>query len=94
MTEQTADLDTIEGVTERISQVIWASNPRDLKTAERRARAGHLADLHEIRARLWAEMDLSPVPSNMLRDLAKAVEQAAMLDANSVKFWRTEASAR
>ncbi|HTF49493.1 MAG TPA: hypothetical protein VK735_18780 [Pseudonocardia sp.] len=89
-------LNTVEGVTERISFVITANDHgRHLKPGARRLRAAALADLHEVRARLWRELDLATMTSPAgLSTLAFAASQAAELDDRYVRFWRTEAGAR
>jgi hypothetical protein len=86
---------TIKQVSERIHQVIDGSNPRDLKPAQRRQRAQQLADLYEIRAQLFAEIDLATavIPA-ALDDLAMATARAADNDRDSMKFWRGEAGRR
>jgi hypothetical protein len=95
MVETLADLDTIPGVSARISQVIEANDyGRGLKPGARRLRASALADLFEIRAHLFVTMDLTAIPSGMLQDVATATARAAEKDRDSVRFWRSEASRR
>lgn len=91
MTEATK-LETITAVTVAIQRVIEADDfGRQLKSRALRLRACRLADLHEMRAQLFAEADLSRVPADMLQDLSEMRARAVQKDRDSVRFWRKEA---
>jgi len=86
---KTTELVTATAVTAAIQRVIEADDHgRQLSSRGRRLRASHLADLHELRAQLFAEMDLSRVPADMLGDLSEAVARAVEKDRDSTRFWR------
>lgn len=88
---------TIQNVSDRIGELcaIPAAELRAMKPAERRQRASHLADLYEIRAQLFAELDLATaVLPGAVKDVAMGMARAADNDKDSVKFWRHEAGAK
>lgn len=59
----------------------------------KRIRAAKLAELHEIRARMFH--DAGTKADDLVADIYKhAANQAAKRDMDQVKFWRTEAGAR
>jgi hypothetical protein len=95
MTETLADLDTIEGVSRRISRTIEANEyGRNLKPGARRVRAAALADLHEILAELLGRIDLTAIPHGMVKDVAAAMSLAQDKARDSARFWRSEAARR
>jgi hypothetical protein len=96
----TIDMDTIEGVTERIIALYkhGANEMRGAKPAEHRAHHAHLADLHELRARYFRaarDEDLAVLATAAgLDTVAFALSQAAELDDRQAAFFRTQAGAR
>jgi hypothetical protein len=93
----TTDLDTVEGVTDAIVALykVSANEMRGAKPVERRIHAARIADLHELRARLFRGLDLANLATAAgLNTLAFAASQAAELDDRQAAFFRTQASQR
>jgi hypothetical protein len=90
-------LATVDDVSAAISAVHAGPKPRELTKALERQRAARLADLHELRAQYFRELDLSAIvaPDRATRNaLAMAVTLADEKDRDKAAFWRTIAGAR
>jgi predicted glycosyltransferase len=90
-------LATVDDVSAAISAVIEGPKPRELKPSLQRQRAARLAELHELRAQYFRELDLSTVvaPDQATRNaLAMAVTLAEEKDRDKAAFWRTIAGVR
>lgn len=91
----TRPLTTVENVTAAIREIVDGPEPRRMKTAERQARAGRLADLYDVRGSLWRELGIHARMDVAIPDAyALACAVAEKDDRESVRFWRKEAQAR
>lgn len=96
---ETTKLATIEDVSLALQETLAldGAEHRALKPAERRQRAARLADLYEMRARMFAELidrlhDV--VVPGALYDVASATARGMQADRDSMRFWRGQAGAR
>lgn len=90
-------LETVEQVTAAIRAIVDGDHPNGMKPAERRIRAALLADLYELRARLWNELGVKVRGRIVLRipdEYATACAVAEKHDRNQVEFFRGMAATR
>lgn len=95
--DATTELNTVEEVSKVIELIIEVDGVefRTLKPAQRRIRAARLADLFEIRARYWHELNVSAHHTDTIPGVyGFACALAERSDRDSARFWRTQAGAR
>lgn len=91
---ETTKLQTVEDVSDAIVEMYRksANEMRGAKPAELQLHNSLIADLHEMRARLFRELDLATMATPAgLNTLAFAASQAAELDDRQARFFRTQA---
>jgi hypothetical protein len=95
--DATTELNTVEEVSRVIDLIcaIDGAELRAMKPAERRIRASRLADLFEIRARYWHELNVNAHRVDTIPGVyGAACALAERSDRDSARFWRTQAGAR
>ena len=95
--DATTELNTVEEVSRVIDLICTVDGMelRAMKPAQRRMRAARLADLFEIRARYWHELNVAAHRNDAIPSVyGAACALAERADRDSARWWRREAGAR
>ena len=93
-------LENVEDVTAAIHELVEIRRTRvrtheKAKPAQDRQEAARLADLYEIRARMWFELGAAAYTNDLIPDAyGRACAVASKNDQDEERHWRTQAGAR